>query len=242
MSHPKLRTNQHTKLVAAILACFALGWLGWRIAPVAAATGALGTKVVDIDRLITLDPVVITKVTVAGQQIQPGEAGVREDKPGTPFQADEDWLKNMSIFLQNRTDRAIVCVQLRLWFPDTGDGTAARPITHHDITVGLRPESSLYYSNGSKIPHDPSEKPFLLPPHGTVVIPVADSIDAIQSTVEGGNMLFSQITRVNIQRYTVYFEDGTHWVGHAYYSPDPAHPGKYIKLDDNYFPGRLGQN
>ncbi len=246
MSYIKQRAKQPTKLVAATLTVLAFlilsGWLGWPTTPVAAGK-SLGTKVVDIDRLITLDPVIITKVTVAGQQIQPGEAGVREDNPGTPFQADEDWLKNMSVFLQNRTNKPIVCAQLRLWFPDTGDGTAARPVTHYDITVGQRPESSRYYSNGSKIPPDPREKPLLLAPHGTIIIPVADSIDAIQPTVEGvGNMLFSQITRVNIQRYTVYFEDGTHWVGHAYYSPDPDHPGKYIKLADNYFPGRPGQN
>jgi hypothetical protein len=65
MSYPKLDTKQHAKPVAAMLralACLVLLGLGGRIAPVATATGTLGTKMVHIDAQYPVDPVTITKV------------------------------------------------------------------------------------------------------------------------------------------------------------------------------------
>jgi hypothetical protein len=185
------------------------------------------------------DAVRITGVSVGTQQIHAGLSGAHgEIKQGTPFQADEDWLKNVSISLTNRTDKPIVCAQLRLWFPDTGDGTAARPMTHYAITVGQRPESSLYHADGSIIPSDPTKKALLLAPGEALVIHVGDYIQSIQSTIESlGNMPFSQVTRVNIEPTDFYFSDGMRWVGHFYYTPDPEHPGKYTKLADTYFRG-----
>ena len=60
-------------------------------------------------------------MTVEDQWIQPGtSAGAHEVRAGKPFQADEDWLKNMPIFLKNRTDKVIVRADVQLWFPDTG--------------------------------------------------------------------------------------------------------------------------
>jgi hypothetical protein len=246
MSYTKQHAKQR-KLVAAMLAavaCLALsGWLGWRIAPVAAAnSGKSLEKIVNLDRQFRLDAVTITKVTVAGQQIQPGKSGgVREEEHGTPFQADEEWLKNMSISLFNRTDKVIACAQVQFFFPDTGDGSPSRPITTYTITVGQRPESSAYHSDGSKIPPDPAKKPLLFAPGQTLVIPVADYIDAIQSTVEE-KLLFSEVTRVNIRRYMFYFVDGTRWDHTGYQVPDPDHPGRFTRLPSTYFPGHLVQN
>ena len=132
--------KQHTKLVAAMLAwlaCLVLsGWFAGRIAPVAAANPGkyLGTKAVYIDRQTRMDPVTIEKVTVGVQRIQPGvSTGPREDKPGTPFQADEDWLKNMSIVLKNRTDKVIVRAEVQLFFPDTADGSPSRSVTAYTL-------------------------------------------------------------------------------------------------------------
>jgi hypothetical protein len=244
MSYTKQHAKQR-KLVAAMLAALAClvlsGWLGWRLAPVAAAnSGKSLDKIVNLDRQFRLDAVTITKVTVAGQQIQPGKSGgVREEERGTPFQADEDWLKNMSISLLNRTDKVIVCAQVQFFFPDTGDGVS-QPITTYTITVGQRPESSLYYADGSKIPPDTTKKPLLFAPGQTLVIPVADYVDAIQSTVEE-KIPLSQITKVNIRRANFYFVDGMRWdsVYTGYYAPDSDHPGKYTKLAPNYFPGHV---
>src|ERR1700741_1950897 len=149
------------------LACLALLWLGSGLAPVAAANPgkSLGTKFGYIDAQYRVDPVIIAKVTVGDQQIQPGlSMGAREDKPGTPFQADEDWLKNMSIVLKNRTDKVIVRAEVQLFFPDTGDGSSYRPVTAYTMTMGQRPDVASFTSHGQKRPPEPDKKPLLWEP------------------------------------------------------------------------------
>jgi hypothetical protein len=241
MSYQKLRTKQHTKLVAAtlaVLACIVLSELGWRIAPVAAATGRPGTKMVHIDAQYPVDPVTITKVIVGDQEIQPGvSTGVREVQPGNPFQADEDWLKNMSITLKNRTDKVIVRAEVQLWFPDTGDGSPSQPATAYTITLGQRPIDS-YRSNGQKYAPEPNKSPILIAPGKTLVVHVADYLDAIQSLVEA-KLSFSQVTRISIQRLQFYFADGMRWDDlHGFGVPDPNHPGQFTYMDRNtFFPG-----
>jgi hypothetical protein len=237
MPYPKLRSKQPTKLIAAalMLAGLVLSGLGWRVA---AATGALGTKMVYIDAQYSVDPVTITKVLVGDQQIQPGvSTGPREVQPGTPFQADEDWLKNMSISLKNRTDKVIVRAEVQLWFPDTGDGSSA-PVTVYTITLGQRPDIDSFASHGQKLPPEPGKPPLLIAPGQTVVVHFADYLDAMQSRVEE-KLSFTQVTRVAIQRLKFYFADGMIWDDlHGFGVPDPNHPGQFSYMDRNrFFPG-----
>ena len=242
MSYPKLRSKQHTKLFAvalAVLACLVLSGLGWRIVPVAAAAGTLGTKMVYIDAQYSLDPVTITKVIVGDQVIQAGvSTGAREVQSGAPFQADEDWLKNMSISFKNRTDKVIVRAEVQLWFPDTGDGTSTRPVTVYIMTLGQRPEIDSFTSHGQKLPPEPSKAPLLVAPGQTFVFHVADYLDGIQSVVEA-KLSFSQVTRVAIQRLKFYFVDGMRWDDlHGFGVPDPNNPGQFTYMDRNrFFPG-----
>jgi hypothetical protein len=249
MANIRQQSKQHMKVVAGMFA--ALVWIGlsgrpgWRAVPVAAATGkSLGTKLANVDEPITrFDAVVITKLTVGGQQIDAGRStGAREISPGTPFQADEDWLKNVSIFVTNRTNKVIVCAEVELLFPDIGDGSVGRPTTGYTISVGQRPEWSLYYRDGTKMLPDATRKPLSLAPGKTLEIPVADYINQIQSVVEE-KLPFLQITRVNISRGSFYFEGGMRWEGssHYYSVPETGHPGYYTKLASNYFPGDPGQ-
>jgi hypothetical protein len=247
----KPHIRKHVEVLALILfvawACaLVLSGPGWHTTVVAAANSgkSLGTKIVDVDGQSRLDAVTITKVTVAGQEIQTGiSSGAREVQPGTPFQADENWLKNMSITLLNRTDKAIVCAQVEVWFPDTGDGSHERPATLYTITLGQRPEWSTYMGDGSKLAPDPTKKALLVAPGKTFVINVGDDVDAMQSTVEA-KLLFSEVTRVYIRRFRFYFVDGMRWdrVYTGYYVPTPNRPGQYTQLAPNYFPGHVPQN
>jgi hypothetical protein len=243
-------TKSHTKPVTAMLASLASlvlsGWLGWRIAPVAAANPgkSQGTKFVYIDAQYRVDPVTITKVTVGDQQIQPGlSTGAREDKPGAPFQADEDWLKNMSIVLMNRTDKVIARAEIQLFFPDTGDGSPFRPVTMYTITIGRRPDAASFTSHGQKLPPEPDKQPLLWLPGQTLVVRVGDYVDEMRSIVEE-KLLFTQVTRVAIRRLQFYFVDGMRWndlVGFGV--PDPNHPGQFTNMDMNtYFPGNPREN
>ena len=210
----------------------------------AAVAGSLGMKVVNIDWLNNIrDAVRITQVSVAGKNVPLGEFALHlEGRDGTPFEADDDWLKNMTITLKNRTDKVIVCAEITLWFPETKGANPDHPnaTAAYMIKVGQRPASALYHRDGSKIPPDTANKPVVFAPGQTLVIPIADYVDEIQSQVEGvGNTAFSHITKLNIQRNLFYFIDGTTWAVDSYFAPDPEHPGNYTRLPDNYFPGHL---
>jgi hypothetical protein len=217
------------------LLCLPLG-VGWT-----AASGPPGTKTVDVEYLTTpFDAVTITDVTVGGRRIRPGlSAGAREDKAGTPFQADQDWLRDMSIFLKNRTDKVIVSAEIDLFFPDTGDGSSVHPVTAYTITVGQQPEWSMYFKDGSKKTPLPIKKSLFLAPGKTYEIRLADYLEEIQSHVEE-KMLFTQVTRVTISRGNFYFADGMRWdaAARGYYIPKAGSPGHYTELPSDYFPGR----
>lgn len=248
MSYPKLRATQHSKSVGAVLAtlaCLVLsGGLSWFIAPVAASTGTLGTKMVYIDAQYRVDPATISKVIVGDQQIEPGmSTAARVDQPATPFQADEDWLKNTSIFLKNRTDKAIVRAEIMLFFPDTGNGVTppdrvSPTVMVYTMTLGQRPEIDSYSSHGQKLPQEPNKPALLVAPGQTFVIHIADYIDAIQSRVEA-TLPFAQVTRVAIRRIGFFFADGMRWNDlYGFGVPDPNHPGQFTYMDKNrFFPG-----
>jgi hypothetical protein len=201
----------------------------------------LGTKMVYIDAQYRVDPVTITEVTVGDQQIQPGlSTGAREVRPGTPFQADEDWLKNMSISLKNRTNKAIDRAEVMLYFLGA---SASQPVAAYVITLGQRHESDSFTSRGQRRPPEPNKQPLLCVPGQTLVVRVGDYVDEIQSIVEE-KVPFSQVTRVAIQRTRFFFVDGMRWddlVGFGV--PDPNHPGQFTNMDRNtYFPGDVRQN
>src|SRR2546422_11404891 len=101
--------NARQQLFAMVSAAFLMSGLGSPSVPLPAVDGrTLGTKMVYIDAQYRVDPVTISKVTIGDEPVQPGlSTGAREDKPGAPFQADENWLRKMSIWLKNRTDKVI---------------------------------------------------------------------------------------------------------------------------------------
>jgi hypothetical protein len=241
--------NQATRLFAgafAFFVCFGVaGWFHGRDASVGAAPRqSEENRTVDIvNPQMRMDAVIITKITVGDQQIQPGvSSGPHEDKIGQMFLADDNWLKNMSITLMNRTDKIIVRASIKLYFPDTGDGDPSRPVTSFPITLGQLPEMDLFTSKGEKRPPETSRKALLWAPGQTLVIRLADYIDEIQSGVEE-NISFSQVTRVVIDRILFFFADGLRWgTLEGFAMPDPNHPGKYTNMGPRYFPGDATQN
>lgn len=236
-----MRVKMTVAVLLAVLFCLLAGAL-WHVEPVAADNRAsqLLTRAVNVDRLHTLDAVGITEVAVGGRRVEVGEFSIHEDRPGLPFQADDDWLKNMTISVRNRTDKTIICGEVRLWFPETALGPDHAQ-TAYLLRFGQRPESARYHKDGSKILPD-TRKAIVLAPGRTFVIRVAEYMDEIQALFENlGTMPLSQVTKLNIQRVGYYFADDTRWENHAYLSPDSEHPGQYKTLDQNYFPGNVAR-
>jgi hypothetical protein len=233
-----------TTAVFAALAC-SIVVLAWRNSLLtAAAPSPAGTKQVYLDGQLRSDPVTYIEVTTEGQEVQPGmSAGVYVNRPAVPFQADEDWLKNMVITLLNRTNKEIVWAELDFTFLDTGDGSPSRPVTVYRLILGQLPEIDSFSSHGRKLPPEPDKQPLSFAPGQTLVIHVADNVDEMQSLVEQ-RIPFSQISKVGIRRFRFYFSDGTIWDDLGSYAvPAPQHPGRFAyKQRGSYFPGHPSQN
>lgn len=201
----------------------------------------LGYKVVRCVQAMRMDAVVITKVTVAGQEVQCGlRLGPDYKQTVTPFQAGDDWVSQMDIYLFNRTNKTIVYGDVPLGFPDTGNGHT-EPQVLYGIHFGRMPDAYWRWK-GRPGAIDPKLKPAAFAPDQTFVLHVADYIDAIRARVEQVMPLFV-VTKVDVLFGNFYFDDGMYWGGSGFYVPDPARPGKYKQLDPGrFFPGRSSRN
>lgn len=254
MSYIKQHARLATTTLAGLACLVSSTLLGSRITPGAAANPAQAQryKTVDIDRQTRMDPVSIERISVDGQVIHPGvsTAAGREVKPGTEFEADEDWLRNMSVVLKNRTDKVIVRAEITLWFPETGDGSRSQIITSYTMALGQRPEIDSFTRHGQKLQPQPDKPPILLAPGQTLVIQAADYIDDIQNMLDefpgiiAGKPPLAQVTKVAINGRQFYFADGMRWTDlDGFAVPDPNHPGQFTNLDrGHYFPGKPSQN
>lgn len=240
-----------TTAVFAALAC-SIVVLAWRNSLLtAAAPSPAGNKQVYLDGQLRSDPVTYIEVTTEGQEVQPGmSAGVYVNRPAVPFQADEDWLKNMVITLLNRTNKEIVWAELDFTFLDTGDGSPSRPVTVYRLILGQLPEIDSFSSHGRKLPPELDKQPLSFAPEQTLVIHLADYVDAMQAYVEGdcgdfcNKIPFAQVSKISLRRQRFYFSDGMIWDDvNSYGVPDPQHPGQFAyKQRGSYFPGHPSQN
>jgi hypothetical protein len=238
-------------LGALVCFCLVIGLLWRKSALTAAAQGPVGSKMVYLDAQLRIDPVTYIEVTTEGQEIQPGmSAGVYLNRPAVPFQADNDWLKNMVILLLNRTKKEIVRAEFGFYFLDTGDGSPSRPVTMYTLTLGQLPETDSFTSHGQKLPPEPDKQPLSFAPGQMLVIHLADYVDAMQAYVEGdcgdrcNKMPFAQVSKIAVRRLRFYFSDGMIWDDlHCYGIPDPNRHGQFaFKQRGRYFPGHPSEN
>jgi hypothetical protein len=204
---------------------------------------SLGYKQVTCVPQTPMDAVVITKVTVAGQEVQCGlTLGPDYAQTVTPFQAGDDWLSQMDIYLFNRTNKTIAYATLLLAFPDTGNGITD-PMSVYGLSVGRLPDVDAFSSPTRSRRVKPGSKPANFAPGQTLVIHVRDHLDAIKAYVEQRMPLYLA-SKLETTRGSFYFDDGMRWTGGGGFSvPDPEHQGKFKYLDPaRFFPGRSDLN
>jgi hypothetical protein len=205
-------------------------------------------RTVYIERQTRMYPVTIERVTVGDRVIQTGVmGGPIVMQPGTPFQAGNDWLKNMSFELKNRTNKTIDWAQIYLVVPDTGEGTT-RTLALYSLQLGKIPANHVSLGRGGrplpKQPEDLAASPLSFAPGQTLVVKLADHFDQLQEAVEQ-RVLLEQVTRIAIEPHYFFFDDGMRWDAalHAFGVPDPNQPGKFTNMDKGkYFPGDPFQN
>ena len=211
----------------------------WSTSGVVSAVAA--EKVIQVEGQQRTDPAMITKVTLGSAELQCGVVvSPREVQPVTPFQAGDDWIENLTLYLFNRTDKTITFANIRIGFPEIGDGSSQRPMRSDYITLGrIPPAVAFSASTGQPLRQSARRKAMTFPPGQLLLIDVGTYANSIKGSVD--SMPFASITKITIQVSSVYFDDGMKWNG-EYYAPDPEHPGKFTRLDGNYFPGDMRLN
>jgi hypothetical protein len=199
----------------------------------------------DLARQVQVEPqhrndgVMITKITVGDFDVQCGLIiGPREVQPIASFQAGDDWLQNMTVYLFNRTARTMVTGGIVLGFPELGDGrTQAQPV--YNISLGQKPQAAAFDGRTGKPVSQEGRKPLTFAPGQTLVIHIGDYMTGIRETIESRTNL-SMISKVFIYNGSFFFEDGMEWGAGCFRLPLPDRPGVFRCIPDaDYFPGNM---
>jgi hypothetical protein len=194
---------------------------------------------VDVEPQHRNDAVMITKITVGDLDVQCGLLiGPRDVQSNAQFQAGDDWLQNMTVYLFNRTERTIVAGKIRLGFPELGDGRT-QPRPQYVISLGKTPSVVAFDGRSGKPLSQEGKKLLTFAPGQTLAIHIADYIDGIRQTIESRTS-FSMISKVSIYNGPYYFEDGMMWGGGCFNRQVPDRPGVFRCIPDaDYFPGNM---
>ena len=233
-------TKRPRLIVVSVLAFWAfVGLAAHYVKPEVAAAAQL-QKQVQVPTVGAFSPVVIAYVTlgdVVVQKCRVVKPRTEPPDPITPFYAEDDWIRNLTVYLLNRTDKPIVFLTVVFGFPDTDVGQAGASFA---VTLGVMPQIS-FDLNGRPINRPPPrDKPILFGPGETMPIHLADYLDRVNVKRSLPASLAAQTTMsVTVQPGT-FFADGM-WFNAGYRVFDPE-TSTWRRMDDGYFPGHPGRN
>jgi hypothetical protein len=151
---------------------------------------------------------------------------------GKPFQAGDDWMKNLVFVVKNSSNKKVTAMNFTLIFPDTGAGTPSDPGIVAGMSVGRLPENALYNPRtGQKRTGVPEYNAnFSLLPNQEFRFAVAPYYDEIKAAIETKQPI-STITICQVGFEIYYFADGTRLDGGGDFAePDPNRPGAWLRI------------
>ncbi len=173
------------------------------------------------------DPVEIVALRVNGQSVQ----------NGVPFEANGEWIEDISVVIKNRSMKTLKCVQLAIEFPemrDTSDRTT--PLVMTTVTAGVIPEHQLYTKSGQKI-DVVQQPPINIGPGQTIEVPISGGLTHVKSFIEKSRP-FATLARCDIWIQSAFFADGTKWnLSGVFFRPDSKTLGKYNSISKEEFDG-----
>lgn len=194
-----------------------------------------GSKTVRLQHRRPDDPVRIVQVFDGSQDVTPrgldkATGQVFRSATGKPFQAGDDWLKNLSFVVKNLSGKEITAADFELSFPQTGNGTPDSPIYIYTIMLGREPENALYNWRTGRKRTRPATTPLTLLPGGQARISLAPYYDSeIEAPIDAKQPM-STVTTCVIAPSMIYFTDGTRWNGSFFEKADPSLPGRYVPI------------
>jgi hypothetical protein len=167
------------------------------------------------------DPVAIVKLMRGAVEIQ----------PDIPFEAGDDWLKEISVVVRNISTSKITYISVAAHLPETGDGTKESPRVGGGNAVGKKPEHAMYSALTGERRQEAAADPIDLEPGKDLAMPLIAERDytTVKSLIEATHAL-STIRTCDVWVTTIFFDDGTKWAPTNYWRPQEAKPGAYISI------------
>lgn len=144
---------------------------------------------------------------------------------GQKFPGDDDWLRQLSISVENTSGKTIVYIGGGFLFPDRElqPGGQAPPL-YRDFMYGHHPQApESAWLPGADISIKPGE---------TFNLTLSDSDEEFSSLRQRLKRLGypASIKEISVNIEEIYFDDGAAWVAGGWYQRDPDSPGKYKEV------------
>ncbi len=162
------------------------------------------------------EPIEFLKLESDGKVVKPNEKFIQED----------DWLKDFTIKFKNISGKPITYVSIVLLFLETGPN--GLPMSY-PLRYGILPLPEKYGIHPKVASKDQAK--LLLPNEITEVKLSDENFKALKQFLLSRSLL-SDLTEVNFRIMSVEFEDGTHYVGGTYWTPDPMNADKFIPVEN----------
>lgn len=200
-------------LVIANLCLFVIFVSGW-VNPI-----AQNRKTIIRRLTLSKEPLDIS-FTLKGQPLNTSDTVRREEGiRAQEFDADLDWLKDLTLKVRNTSEKTITYIALNLHFPEvTKNGHTAL----HQVFIGVDPDRKF-------------QRPELrLAPNETIEVPLAERYAGIETLVRAGNSRVENVGKLLLEFQSALFDDGTLFEAGTLYrrNPDQNDPHKWIKIDN----------
>lgn len=152
------------------------------------------------------EPVVIADV----------KAGTNSVELNRPFDADGEWIKDISFKVTNQSTKTVTYVAVDLKFSDTSSSDAAmvRP-----LMFGVWPDHPT-----------PKDVPISLKPGESIDVAMSAQYQSLKKFLETRGPL-ARINKLTIVAFVVFFDDGTKWGLGNYFVPDSSSPTGFRMVD-----------
>jgi hypothetical protein len=131
------------------------------------------------------------------------------------FEADADWLKDVSLKIKNNSEKTIVCIYMLVIFRET----APAPMTYPK-----------FFGRPTNTSVKPGGRPLELKPGEVLTVSFADEFEGLKRAVEYRRPVDS-VNVVDLEITRAYFEDGMMWDLGELYRPDPDNFGKWVLVE-----------
>lgn len=145
------------------------------------------------------------------------KVGQKDRKFNESFDAEAEWVKNLSFKLENISGKPIVFLKVNVNFPET---RASGNLMSYPISFGQRP--------GSKL--KPNKPSMLLKTGETLEVSLDKEKDKIYKFVNERQPIES-IQKIELEISFIVFEDKTAWSVGSFMRQDPNNPDRYDPVE-----------